>query len=228
MAILHSLLNPFSRVQLVPSVQGNRGSRAGRGSPGRLFLSVHAVGEDLDKVAAWWKLPVVHLILTMALFPLTTRSPTMVSFKSCSLHWQTDTATIEVDTQGTENAHDHPHAFCAYLIWAGHYCRKKTGSGNEKPLTDQSSISFTDERNKQDPRTSSCTRPKGERGFIGRSGIKWFLFRNISLISIFLACFFLSFEHICWPTEREDECFHFRCWGPPSLIFFDPDFTLNM
>lgn len=49
MAILHSLLNLFSRVYLVPSVQGNRGNRMGHSSPGCLFLSVQPVGEDLDK-----------------------------------------------------------------------------------------------------------------------------------------------------------------------------------
>lgn len=39
---------------------------------------------------------------------------------------------------------------------------------------------FTDECNKQKPRLASCIRPKGEIGFTVWSGIKWFLFFEIS------------------------------------------------
>lgn len=39
---------------------------------------------------------------------------------------------------------------------------------------------FTDECNKQKAGIASCTRPKGEIGFIVWSGIKWFLFFEIS------------------------------------------------
>lgn len=41
-------------------------------------------------------------------------------------------------------------------------------------------------------------------------------------VQLFSPCFFSSSERICWPTEKKDECFHFRCQCPHHPAFLYP------
>lgn len=78
---------------------GERGNGADHLSPGCLPVSSPPQKkQDKAGKGGRWKLPVVHLIPARAPSPLTTRGGTMASFRSRSLRWHTDTATMDGDT----------------------------------------------------------------------------------------------------------------------------------